>query len=193
MNLTGSANANERLKGKINGLKKIHGYSAYEVAVVNGFRGTEEEWLDSLEGRPGGNMTMEYDEETETLVITTHETGGGAGGSGTPGVGIASIEQTSASTANNGINVWKITLTNGTTSELQVRNGGKGDEGNDGLGIHTIRYNTNTKKLEWVDTLSNIHEINAPEIYTKTEIDDMFANYFDSYINELAGLLGGGS
>lgn len=189
MNLTGSANANESLKGKINGLKKIHGYSAYEVAVVNGFRGTEEEWLDSLEGRPGGNMTMEYDEETETLVITTHETGGGAGGSGTPGVGIASIEQTSASTANNGINVWKITLTNGETSELQVRNGGKGKDGADGLGVFSIRYNSNTKKWEWSDTLSNIHEISAPEIYTKNEIDTMFGEY----INALAALIGGGA
>ena len=30
------------------------GYSAYEVAVQNGFKGTEEEWLASLKGRDGG-------------------------------------------------------------------------------------------------------------------------------------------
>lgn len=53
MSLTGSAKANETLKGKINGLKTIHGHSAYEIAVINGFSGTEEEWLQSLKGDPG--------------------------------------------------------------------------------------------------------------------------------------------
>lgn len=53
MSLTGSIQANEILKGKINWLKEIHGYSAYEIAVINGFRGTEEEWLASLKGEKG--------------------------------------------------------------------------------------------------------------------------------------------
>ncbi len=38
------------------------GYSAYEVAVQNGFVGTEEEWLESLRGEPGtpfGELTPE--------------------------------------------------------------------------------------------------------------------------------------
>jgi hypothetical protein len=30
------------------------GASAYEIAVANGFVGTEQEWLDSLEGEDGG-------------------------------------------------------------------------------------------------------------------------------------------
>ena len=38
---------------QINGLDAIKGYSAYEVAVFNGFEGTEEEWLESLKGAPG--------------------------------------------------------------------------------------------------------------------------------------------
>lgn len=36
------------LKGKINKLTELRGYSAYEIAVINGFEGTEEEWLESL-------------------------------------------------------------------------------------------------------------------------------------------------
>lgn len=32
---------------------ELQGDSAYEVAVKNGFVGTEQEWLDSLEGPPG--------------------------------------------------------------------------------------------------------------------------------------------
>jgi hypothetical protein len=47
MSLKGSAKGNE-LRGKINMLNTIHGKSAYEIAVIHGFRGTEEEWLDSL-------------------------------------------------------------------------------------------------------------------------------------------------
>ncbi len=50
MSLTGTIQANEILKGKINWLREIHGYSAYEIAVINGFRGSEEEWLETLQG-----------------------------------------------------------------------------------------------------------------------------------------------
>ena len=34
-------------------LGRVVGYSAYEVAVQNGFVGTEEEWLASLKGETG--------------------------------------------------------------------------------------------------------------------------------------------
>lgn len=34
-------------------LLKIHGKSAYEIALQDGFEGTEEEWLESLKGEPG--------------------------------------------------------------------------------------------------------------------------------------------
>lgn len=50
MSLTGNVTADKLLRGKINGLEKIRGYSAYEIALINGFKGTEEEWLDSLNG-----------------------------------------------------------------------------------------------------------------------------------------------
>lgn len=53
MDLTGNAIANNTLRGKIGSLKTIQGHSAYEVAVINGFRGTEEEWLKTLVGPIG--------------------------------------------------------------------------------------------------------------------------------------------
>lgn len=34
-------------------LKGDQGDSAYQVALANGFEGTEQEWLDSLKGEPG--------------------------------------------------------------------------------------------------------------------------------------------
>ena len=35
-------------------LDNWRGLSAYEVALKNGYKGTEEEWLESLKGRDGG-------------------------------------------------------------------------------------------------------------------------------------------
>lgn len=54
MSLTGNAESKQVLRGKLSGLKTIRGYSAYEVAVINGFSGTEKEWLASLNGSGGG-------------------------------------------------------------------------------------------------------------------------------------------
>lgn len=39
-------------------LNTYRGYSAYELAVKNGFSGTEEEWLDSLHGRDGETTSV---------------------------------------------------------------------------------------------------------------------------------------
>ena len=38
------------MRGAIDKTKVARGYSAYEIAVINGFEGTEEEWLASLRG-----------------------------------------------------------------------------------------------------------------------------------------------
>ena len=35
-------------------LNEWRGYSAYEIAVKNGYKGTEQEWLEQLHGRDGG-------------------------------------------------------------------------------------------------------------------------------------------
>jgi hypothetical protein len=51
-----------------------NGLSAYEIAVANGFVGTEEEWLESLKPvltlvTSGFGENLEYDAETQTLTI----------------------------------------------------------------------------------------------------------------------------
>ena len=51
-----------------------NGLSAYEIAVANGFEGTEEEWLDSLKPvltlvTSGFGENVEYNAETQTLTI----------------------------------------------------------------------------------------------------------------------------
>ena len=48
-----SVSAKNTLRGKISMLDTLHGKSAYEIAIINGFEGTEEEWLASLKGDKG--------------------------------------------------------------------------------------------------------------------------------------------
>lgn len=55
MSLFGQASGNT-LKGKINRLTELRGYSAYEIALIHGYSGTEEEWLESLVG--GGAISF---------------------------------------------------------------------------------------------------------------------------------------
>ena len=54
------------------------------------------------------------------------------GDTGAAGNGIASIEQKTVSTEDEGINVWRITQTNGQTDDFQVKNGSKGSKGDKG-------------------------------------------------------------
>ena len=57
-------------------LQGEQGLSAYEVAVKNGFEGTEEEWLESLRGADGFPKTLGADirlEGTEAKVTVTEE------------------------------------------------------------------------------------------------------------------------
>ena len=56
MSLKGNIEA-EALNGQIQKLLELRGYSAYEIALKNGFKGTEEEWLASLKA--------DFDEEAD--------------------------------------------------------------------------------------------------------------------------------
>lgn len=57
---------------------------------------------------------------------------GTAGKNGSDGVGIKSINQTTTSTADDGNNIFTVTLTNGTTATFTVQNGSKGSKGETG-------------------------------------------------------------
>ena len=52
MSLEGQAKG-KTIRGKISELKTLRGYSAYDIAVLNGYSGTQEEWLASLQGPQG--------------------------------------------------------------------------------------------------------------------------------------------
>ena len=52
----------------------VQGYSAYEIAVQNGFEGTEQEWLASLKGADGNDGSKGADGITPTITIGSTET-----------------------------------------------------------------------------------------------------------------------
>ena len=53
MSLSGNTTAARKLRGMLYQPNTIHGKSAYEIAVMNGYDGTEAEWLASLKGDKG--------------------------------------------------------------------------------------------------------------------------------------------
>ncbi len=70
MSIEGNAQAAQKISGKLSKPDVIHGKSAYELAVMHGFDGTEEEWLASLKGEkgdPGGNYDSALGVISETL------------------------------------------------------------------------------------------------------------------------------
>ncbi len=52
-NINGTVATKGAVKGSLNAIYGKDGKSAYEVALANGFEGTEEEWLESLKGEQG--------------------------------------------------------------------------------------------------------------------------------------------
>jgi hypothetical protein len=65
MSITGNANCRNTIRGTINKLATLHGYSAYEIAIINGFEGTEKEWLASLKGEGGHTPERNVDYWTD--------------------------------------------------------------------------------------------------------------------------------
>ena len=65
MSFTSETEVKEALVGHIHSLKVISGYSAYELALKCGFKGTLEEWLKSLEGTKGEPGSMELSGELD--------------------------------------------------------------------------------------------------------------------------------
>lgn len=64
MSLQGNASPENVLRGRISGFD-TYVINAYDIAVKNGFEGTEEEWLASLVGPPGPPVTITNVEQNE--------------------------------------------------------------------------------------------------------------------------------
>lgn len=66
--LSGIVSDATRLTGKLSN-STLRGYSAYDIAVLEGYTGTEEEWLETLKGERielrNNNGTLQWKYETE--------------------------------------------------------------------------------------------------------------------------------
>lgn len=67
MSLIGSTEVKKKLIGRVHLLREIPGYSAYDLAVKHGFKGTEEEWVASIKGERGKPGTLESHTEVDAL------------------------------------------------------------------------------------------------------------------------------
>lgn len=68
MSTKGNATGTNVVRGAIGTPKFARGASAYEVALVNGFEGTEEEWLESLKGDENGIILKDQSSGTKYKV-----------------------------------------------------------------------------------------------------------------------------
>ena len=108
-------------------------------AAITHRGGTMSSFITEFEWNVSGATTFACNVKSSVANGETYPSAGGGstiiGGGGTPGadgVGIASVEQTTTSTADNGVNVITVTKTDGTSSTFSVRNGSKGSQGDDG-------------------------------------------------------------
>ena len=110
------------------------GKSAYDIAVLNGFVGTEAEWLDSLNGKSAYQIALDYGfvGTIEQWILSLK------GNKGDNGVGVVSIARTSGNGAAGTTDTYTINYTNNTSSTYQVVNGANGSPGANGRGITSI-------------------------------------------------------
>lgn len=170
MSLNGSTENKKIVTGYLKELKSIHGYSAYEVAVVNGFAGTEEEWLASLKGEPGeqgpagrdGTLVFEEltDEEKKMLkgddgVSCTHEWDGTTlivtSASGTSSADLRGLQGETGAQGPKGdkgeTGPQGIQGDKGDTGPAGAK-GDKGDKGDTGAGFKVLDYYTSLSELK---------------------------------------------
>ncbi len=159
MSLTGNAEG-KVLRGTINKLTELRGYSAYEVALLNGFSGTEEEWLDSL------RADVFSEEEKKELVKEVAES------VTLESIGLDGIEKDVAS---------KVSKSGDTmTGSLNM-------SGNKVLNVGTPTANTDVANKQYVDNVTDGAKAYTDERITETrEYVDTNVNETKSYATTFA-------
>ncbi|MBR1943740.1 hypothetical protein IJ843_08410, partial [bacterium] len=117
------------------GLDGANGKSAYEVAKENGFKGTEKEWLKSLEGKDGRGISSTNINDKGELTITYTD-----GTSENKGVVKGQDGTTITNTQIDNKGHLIVTLSNG---EKYDAGKAKGDDGVSGVGIDNLQIDEN--------------------------------------------------
>lgn len=120
-------------------VKVVDGKSAYEIAVDNGFVGSETDWLATLKGEKGdtGNGISDITKKSTTNNIDTYAITFTNGNTidynvtnGIDGVGVSNISY--KETDSDGNYIYTITLTDNSSWDIIVPKGEKGDKGDKG-------------------------------------------------------------
>ena len=165
-----------------NGENGANGKSAYEIAVDNGFEGSKQEWLESLNGADGNGITSveitSSNGNVDTYTITFSNGSSSTftvtnGENGSNGVSIVSVEKTNTE---DNVDTYTITFSNQTSTTFTVTNGIDGEDGNGVsevalIGSYFSSYNTRV----------DIYEMR----YTDTEKDPYVyyvSNFVDGYV-----------
>ena len=112
----------------------------YELAKVNGYEGTYEEWLESIKGKDGVSITnidSKVSDDNYLIITITLSNGnnkeikiklveGPKGDKGETGISITGITKTSS---NGNVDTYTITYSDGTTTTFTVTNGTNGEQG----------------------------------------------------------------
>ena len=167
--LQGSVESGGELRGKMSGLDMLHGYSAYEVAVINGFSGTAAEWLASLKGRDGdpgytpvkGKYYFDgkkgdpftYEDFTEEQLEGLKPVKGEDYFDGKDGDTIVSVLRTAGNGAAGTTDTYTGTMSSGKTFTFTVYNGRDGEGSGDMSKSVYDPQNKNTDIFAYVDRL----------------------------------------
>lgn len=178
------------------GPKGDPGESAYQVAVDNGFVGTEEEWLASLGGggtagtgpagrgitsidRTAGDgsagttdtYTITYSDDTTSTFSVYNGNNGAPGAPGSPGRGIASFERTAGDGSAGSTDTYTLTFTDASTATLTVYNGANGSPGSSGA------PGTDGRGIVSVTRTSGDGSAGSTDTYTITYTDASTSNF----------------
>jgi len=173
--------------------------SAYDVAVENGFNGTEAEWLESLKGSNGTNgengttPTIEINSDGYWVIngqVTTIKAQGDKGEQGD--AGSAGSNGTNGTTPTVEINSDGYWVVNGVATSIKAQGdkGNAGTDGQDGANGSSIAEQTianlNTKLAAITESLSSyptVYErLNAANI-SSDSLNRLTRNYLYSYID----------
>lgn len=125
--LKGMVSGGQSLSGSAEKINVIKGESAYEIALLNGFKGTQAEWLESLEGEPGEDGKTPYIQDGYWYIDGVNL---GVKAEGKPGPNGTSVSITmiTESTESGGTNT--VEFSDG--KALKIRNGKDGGGGGGG-------------------------------------------------------------
>ena len=123
--LKGTVSGGQSLSGSADKINVIKGESAYEIALLNGFKGTQAEWLESLKGEDGKTPYIQNGYWYIDGVNLGVKAEGKPGSNGTS----VTITRIIESTESGGTNI--VEFSDG--SRLNVRNGKDGEGGGGGV------------------------------------------------------------